>query len=102
LHLEDCDWERGLIRVRSAKGARWATMPLPQDAGKALAIYLERGRPKCDSRHLFIRRAAPLIGMTRMGMAHVARRAMIRAGITGVRLGPNSVPLSGVIVVPSG
>jgi integrase/recombinase XerD len=90
LRLEDLDWERGLIRIRSRKGGRWATMPLPADVGKALVTYLGRGRPKCCSRHVFIRSGAPLVGMTRMGMANVARAAMIRAGITGVRLGSHT------------
>lgn len=90
LRLEDFEWERGLVHVRSRKGARWATMPLPTDVGKAVATYLTQARPQCCSRHVFIRSGAPLLGMTRMGIGHVARTAMIRAGITGVRLGSHT------------
>jgi site-specific recombinase XerD len=90
LRLQDFDWQRGLVRVRSRKGARWATMPLPADVGKAVATYLAKGRPQCSSRHVFIRIGAPLGGMTRMGIGSVARTAMIRAGMTGARLGPHT------------
>jgi len=43
LTLEDCDWDRGHLRVRS-KGGRQQLLPMPVDVGAAIAAYLQRGR----------------------------------------------------------
>ena len=54
LTLDDIDWEAGLITVRG-KGKRVAQMPLPVEAGAAMADYLRQARPDCSSRRVFIR-----------------------------------------------
>jgi site-specific recombinase XerD len=43
----DIDWERGCLKVHSAKTSRERTLPLPQDVGEALVSYLRslRTRP---------------------------------------------------------
>jgi site-specific recombinase XerD len=57
-------------------------MPLPADAGQALACYLRQDRPACSSRRVFVRMKAP-----RRGFAHsstvstIVRRALERAGL---------------------
>jgi integrase len=45
LRLDDLDWEKGVVRVRSSKGGRWTSMPLPTEVGQSLAAYLEQARP---------------------------------------------------------
>ena len=52
LRLDDLDWQRGLVRVRSSKGGRWTSMPLPTEVGHALASYLKQARPRCASREV--------------------------------------------------
>lgn len=59
LQLDDCDWNRGQVRVRS-KGGRECLLPMPDDVGSAIAAYLERGRPHHSDRHLFLRSTAPI------------------------------------------
>ncbi len=90
LRLDDLDWQHGLVRVRSSKGGRWTSMPLPAEAGHALASYLEQARPRCASREVFLRHRAPVGGLTPMAIRHVARAAIRRAGITGVCLGSHT------------
>ncbi|HEY0792565.1 MAG TPA: site-specific integrase [Chthoniobacterales bacterium] len=90
LHLEDLDWDRGLIRVRSRKGGRWTAMPLPTEVGQALAAYLEQGRPRGACRQVFVRHRAPVGGLTPMAIRHVARSAFRQAGVTGVCLGAHT------------
>jgi hypothetical protein len=52
LALDDIDWESGQLTVRG-KGAHRDQLPIPQDVGKALAMYLRHWRPGCLSRQVF-------------------------------------------------
>ncbi len=36
LHLEDIDWRRGTLYLRTRKTGRGAVLPLPRDAGRAI------------------------------------------------------------------
>jgi integrase len=44
MRLEDIEWADGTLLVRG-KARREVRLPLPQDVGDALLIYLEKGRP---------------------------------------------------------
>jgi integrase len=59
LQLESIDWESGEFVIRG-KGSRWSTFPLLTDVGEALADYIYNGRPKSESRLIFLRTIAPL------------------------------------------
>lgn len=61
LTLDDLDWERGELCIRSLKGQNGHSdrLPMPQDVGEALAEYLRYSRPTCSSRSVFIRLNAP-------------------------------------------
>jgi site-specific recombinase XerD len=86
LRLEDIDWENTRITV-CGKG-RWAQLPLPVDAAKAIASYLRHARPRCSSRRLFIRDYAPIEGFSRAGaIACIVKRALKRADVVSVRKG---------------
>ena len=47
LTLEDIDWRRGSINVRRAKRGKTQQFPLQSEVGEAIALYLEKARPKC-------------------------------------------------------
>jgi site-specific recombinase XerD len=84
LSLDDVDWRAGQFTVRG-KGRKTATMPLPPDVGAAIASYLQDGRPRSDSRRLFLLTVAPYTGFKGAnGVQTVARSAIGRAGVTGV------------------
>jgi len=88
LQLEDIDWERSEITVRSKKGRGWARLPLPTDVGKALARYLRHGRPSCACRQVFVRSLAPHVGFTPSGaISHLTRQALQKAGVQSARTG---------------
>lgn len=44
LELGDIDWNLGQVNVRGKSGQR-NRLPLPTEVGKAIAVYLRRGRP---------------------------------------------------------
>jgi len=83
LRLEDLDWSAGEIVVRG-KGSRTERLPMPVDVGKALVVYLRRGRPVTTCRSVFVRASGPPLTMSAQSVRKVVRRACTRAGITVV------------------
>src|SRR5450755_4514788 len=76
LTLEDLDWRAGELRVWTGKGRRVDRLPLPDDVGTALAGYLRHGRPRDQSRAVFLRVRAPRAGLTANG---IVERSLISA-----------------------
>jgi len=84
LSLDDFDWHAGQFTVHG-KGRKTAIMPLPPDVGAAIADYLQDGRPRSDSRSLFLLAVAPYVGFKGApAVQTVARKAIGRAGVTGL------------------
>lgn len=82
LTLEDIRWDTGEITVQG-KGLRQSRLPLPREVGRALADYLQRGRPSCSSRRLFIRDHAPRQGFANSeAVSTLVHRAVERAGVS--------------------
>jgi site-specific recombinase XerD len=81
LTLDDTHWERGEITIRG-KGSRLTRMPLPPDVGKAIAAYLQKDRPACLTRRLFIRLQAPRRGFANSeAISTIVARVLKKAGI---------------------
>ncbi len=62
LTLDSIDWDVGCITVLG-KGGNSSKLPLPAEVGEAIAIYLQRGRPRSSCRALFLRACAPIRGL---------------------------------------
>ena len=87
LTLDAIDWHSGQLTVLG-KSRRRASMPLPASVGAALADYLQRGRPRSDSRRLFLRDVAPHIGFaSSAAVSMIAKTASMRTGIGVPRQG---------------
>jgi site-specific recombinase XerD len=85
LTLDDLDWHSGQLTVQG-KGGQRTLLPLPVDVGAAIADYLQRGRPRSDSRRVFLRDLAPHVGFaSSSAISVIARTALTRAGIDDVR-----------------
>ena len=82
LALDDIDWRAGEITV-PGKGRRAERLPLPADAGEAVAAYLAGGRPEPfeAARQVFLRVRAPHRGLTSTGVTQAVFSAGQRAGI---------------------
>jgi len=79
--LDDINWEAGELIIRG-KGPRQNRLPIPYDVGKALATYLQHGRPSCSSRQVFIRARAPHDGFSSsVAICNIVQRALQRANI---------------------
>jgi site-specific recombinase XerD len=91
VRLEDIDWRRGEITVRSKKGSAWVRFPLPVDVGKAIAGYLEAGRPRCSCRNVFVRLYAPYQPLAHSGVvSKIVRLALEQAGVESTHKGAHT------------
>ena len=81
LSLDDIGWRAGEITV-AGKGSRRERLPLPADAGEAIAGYLHDGRPDPfgGARQVFLRARAPHHGLTTGGVIQAVFAAGQRAG----------------------
>lgn len=80
LELDDIDWNTGTVSVHG-KGLCNA-FPLPPEVGKAIAAYLQYGRPPSVSRRVFLRAKAPIRGFRgASGVGSIVRHSLKRAGI---------------------
>jgi integrase/recombinase XerD len=80
LRLDDLDWRHGELTIRG-KGDRVERLPLPGDVGEAIVAYLQRGRPDCASREVFIRASAPWRRLAQPSITDIVYRACERAGV---------------------
>lgn len=85
LALEDLDWHAGEITV-TGKGGRREPVPLPDDVGRAVVGYLQRGRPAtAQGRAVFVRVKAPHRRLTSEAVSSRVCAAARRAGLGDVR-----------------
>jgi integrase/recombinase XerD len=81
LELDDIDWRAGTVTVRG-KGRRDEQLPLPWDAGQALAGYLREGRPAgAASRRVFLASRAPGGGLSADAVKGIVRQRCRAAGL---------------------
>ena len=80
LELGDIDWRAGQITLRG-KACRQDGMPLPCDAGEALAAYLSQARPATSLRQVFLAAKAPMRAIPPGLVSDVTHRACDRAGL---------------------
>lgn len=83
LRLEDIDWRGGNIRIRTRKNRRGAVLPLPREAGEAIADYLRVHRPETTRRRVFVQHVGPRRGepIKARTVSTVVRRSLRRAGV---------------------
>jgi site-specific recombinase XerD len=78
------------VTVSVGKSQRTDVLPLPVVTGQAIADYLRKGRPKTESRAVFIRHRAPLdIPVNASVIRSVVRQAAARSGLSGRLHGPH-------------
>jgi integrase/recombinase XerD len=82
MRLEDIDWKGAWIHV-SGKSRRQTRLPLTQEVGDAIVLYLQQGRPRSDRETLFLRARAPFRGFrSHVTVSMIVATAMRHARIT--------------------
>jgi integrase/recombinase XerD len=81
LELDDISWRTGELVVRG-KGRVRDRLPLLEDVGAALALYIESARGSSECRRVFLRRIAPRVGLAGpAAIGSIVRQALVRAGV---------------------
>ncbi len=80
LRLDEINWEEAWIQV-SGKSRRQIRLPLNQEAGDALAAYLQDGRPDTEAAAVFVRADAPFRALRSNTVSVIVARALKRAGV---------------------
>jgi integrase len=92
LTLDDIDWRAGTLRLLVAKERRASVLPLPRSVGRAIVVYLRRGRPRTQDRHVFVRHALPLGQPIGADVVRTAiRRAFGRAQVSAPSQGTHTL-----------
>jgi integrase/recombinase XerD len=91
LRLEDIDWRNATVQVCTRKTGHGALLPLPRDVGRALADYLQHGRPNTRARQVFVlhrqRVGAPISdSIVGRAVVHALTNVGIKAPIRGANL----------------
>lgn len=84
LGLDDFDWRAGELVVHG-KGRRCDRMPLPTEAGEAVATYLREARPRTESRTAFLTLVAPARPIKTTTIGQMVWRQCRIAGLEPVR-----------------
>jgi site-specific recombinase XerD len=81
LRLSDIDWKEAWIHV-CGKGRRHTRLPLTQEVGQAIVIYLREGRPRTNVDALFVRCRAPFRALgSHCAVSVIVDRALKRAKV---------------------
>ena len=80
LCFSDIDWRSGRIAV-CGKSRRREWLPLPQEVGDAILVYLRRGRAPVKTPAVFTTVLAPFRPLTRAGVTGIVRSALRRAEV---------------------
>lgn len=91
LQLDDIDWERELMRVRSPKPGRAHLYPLSRGVGQTILRYLREVRPEQPDRTLFLTFKAPIRPLDRAVIKGIVSTRLHSLGITGKRRGPHAL-----------
>ena len=91
LRLQDVNWESEVVSIVRSKQRQVQQYPLVTEAGEAILRYLQRVRPRCARREIFLTLKAPF---RRLSQGALYRLVSTRLGALGIQLprrGPHSL-----------
>jgi site-specific recombinase XerD len=80
LTLLDIEWHAGTFRVRG-KNRRETRLPLPQEVGEAIWVYVQHHRPPVATEQVFLTTIAPLVPINQRLVSQIVAHAIQRAGL---------------------
>ena len=91
LRLEDVNWESEIVSITRPKPRRAQEYPLVSEAGEAILRYLQRARPRCMRREIFLTLKAPFRRLSQGSLYHLVSTRLGALGIHVSRRGPHSL-----------
>jgi site-specific recombinase XerD len=87
LTLDDLDWAADRIHITRSKLRRPQCYPLSVPVGEAIVRYLQRARPRCSHRALFITVNPPFRPLSGDSISVMVKRRLTNQGVKLKRLG---------------
>ncbi len=81
IELDDIEFKKQQLRIPQRKNTKPISLPLPECCIKVIAAYIMGGRPKTDSRRLFITAIVPYRPVLPVSVSTDITRAMKQAGL---------------------
>jgi len=91
LRLEHLDWEHEVVWVPRPKQRRTQPYPLTRTVGEAILHYLQRVRPGCARREVFLTLKAPFRPLSPGGLYHVTSSRLAAVGSPALHRGPHAL-----------
>jgi integrase/recombinase XerD len=91
LRLEDVNWEYEKVSIRRSKQRRAQEYPLASEAGEAILHYLQKARPRCTLREVFVTSKAPFRRLSQGALYHLVSSRLNALGIHTPRRGPHTL-----------
>lgn len=91
LRVDDLDWRRERIRVVRSKTRREEMLPLEPRVGNAIARYLREGRPKSDSRIVFLTLRPPARPLTASALYDIVESRLTKVSSLDKARGPHGL-----------
>ena len=89
LCLEDLNWESEVISISRSKPRRAHEYPLVNQAGEAILRYLQKIRPRCAQREIFLTLKAPFRRLSQGALYRLVSSRLGALGIQVPRRGPH-------------
>jgi site-specific recombinase XerD len=91
LRLEDVNWGSEKLSIARPKQRRAQEYPLVSEAGEAILRYLQKARPRCARREIFLTFKAPFRRLSQGALYHLVSTRLSALGIHVLRRGPHSL-----------
>ena len=80
--LENVDWHREILTVARSKQRRTQEYPLTQETGEAILQYLQKVRPRCGRREIFLTLKAPIRPLSAGALYHLVSSRLSELAIS--------------------
>ena len=81
LQFRNLDWDRNVINLVQCKTKKEIELPLLAIIGEAIIDYIQNGRPKSDSKTIFLTASAPHTPISVAGLSSIVSGIIYKAGI---------------------
>jgi len=81
LQFSDLDWDNNLIYLEQFKTKKTIELPLLTDVGEAIIDYIQHGRPKSNSKYIFLSAGSPYEPLTSGGLYTIINKYFSRSNV---------------------
>lgn len=89
--LENVDWHREILTIARPKQRRTQEYPLTYETGEAILQYLQKVRPRCSRREIFLTLKAPIRPLSAGAIYDLVSSRLSELAISLPRRGPHAL-----------